>query len=71
MDPALITQCVISCPLCGFQKIEQMPTDACQHFYICSNCDKLLKPKEGQCCVFCSYGDQMCPPKQLATPFKG
>ncbi|MEJ2256949.1 MAG: GDCCVxC domain-containing (seleno)protein, partial [Woeseiaceae bacterium] len=22
------------------------------------------KPKEGDCCVFCSYGDTECPPVQ-------
>lgn len=28
----------ITCPECGFQKEEQMPTDACQYFYACGNC---------------------------------
>jgi hypothetical protein len=26
----------------------------------------LLKPKSGDCCVFCSYGDVPCPPIQEA-----
>ena len=42
-----------------------MPTDACQFFYQCTNCETLLKPKSGDCCVFCSYGSVPCPPKQL------
>ncbi|GIV83525.1 MAG: hypothetical protein KatS3mg052_0532 [Candidatus Roseilinea sp.] len=41
-----------------------MPVDACQRFYRCTNCDALLKPKPGDCCVFCSYGSAPCPPKQ-------
>lgn len=41
-----------------------MPTDACQWFYECEACHALLKPKPGDCCVFCSYGDVPCPPIQ-------
>lgn len=51
----------ITCPKCGFSKKEKMPTDACQYFYECTNCGGLLKPKQGDCCVFCSYGDVSCP----------
>ena len=55
---------VITCPLCNFQKEEGMPVDACQFFYECSNCKKVLKPLKGDCCVFCSYGEVKCPPLQ-------
>jgi hypothetical protein len=41
-----------------------MPTDACQFFYQCINCQTVLKPKRGDCCVFCSYGSVPCPPPQ-------
>jgi len=41
-----------------------MPTDACQYFYECSGCKTLLRPKAGDCCVFCSYGSIACPPIQ-------
>ncbi|NDB66738.1 MAG: hypothetical protein EB015_01755 [Methylocystaceae bacterium] len=54
------------CPDCGFQSLEAMPTDACQFFYECKGCGVLLKPKSGDCCVFCSYGDVACPPIQMA-----
>jgi len=56
---------VITCPECGFSKAEVMPTDACQWFYVCPNCHAKLRPKEGDCCVFCSYGSVPCPPVQL------
>ena len=55
---------IITCPQCGATKEEVMPTDACQFFYRCTNCDAILRPKGGDCCVFCSYGDTPCPPKQ-------
>ncbi len=41
-----------------------MPTDACQWFYECKACHALLRPKAGDCCVFCSYGTVPCPPVQ-------
>jgi hypothetical protein len=43
-----------------------MPVDACQFFYDCKGCGTLLRPKSGDCCVFCSYGTQPCPPIQEA-----
>ncbi|PRY13841.1 hypothetical protein CLV24_105211 [Pontibacter ummariensis] len=54
----------ITCPDCGHQKEEHMPTDACRYFYQCEQCEAVLKPKQGDCCVFCSYGTVPCPPKQ-------
>jgi hypothetical protein len=42
-----------------------MPTDACWYFYDCTGCGALLKPKPGDCCVFCSYGSVACPPIQM------
>ena len=56
----------LTCPSCGHRATETMPTDACQFFYECECCGALLKPKAGDCCVFCSYGDVPCPPIQEA-----
>ena len=55
---------IIRCPQCGATKEEVMPTDACQFFYRCTSCDVMLRPQGEDCCVFCSYGDTPCPPKQ-------
>lgn len=55
---------VITCPDCGVSKSEQMPTDACQWFYECNGCGTVLRPKKGDCCVYCSYGTVPCPPIQ-------
>lgn len=63
MKPKLIAE--ITCPACGYKEVETMPEDACQYFYECKHCKTLLKPKPGDCCVFCSYGDTPCPPVQL------
>ncbi|RMD99288.1 MAG: hypothetical protein D6816_15150 [Bacteroidetes bacterium] len=55
---------IITCPHCGHAEKETMPEDACQYFYECKNCGKVLKPKPGDCCVYCSYGSVPCPPIQ-------
>ncbi len=54
----------ITCPECGKKKEEIMPTNKCMNMYICSSCKTNLFPKDGDCCVFCSYGDTPCPDKQ-------
>ena len=63
-NTGVILQSTITCPHCGHKKEETMPTDSCQFFYECENCKKTLKPKEGDCCVYCSYGTVPCPPIQ-------
>lgn len=59
-----VLRATLTCPHCGKSKVEEMPQDACQWFYECVFCGELLRPREGDCCVFCSYGDVVCPPKQ-------
>ena len=54
----------VTCPHCGHEKTETMPTNACVHFYECTGCGMVLRPKPGDCCVFCSYGSSRCPPCQ-------
>ncbi|MCA1579654.1 MAG: hypothetical protein LC794_20090 [Acidobacteria bacterium] len=58
---------VITCPKCGFEREELMPTNACLFFYDCVNCNSRLRPLSGDCCVFCSFGNVKCPPKQQQT----
>ena len=55
----------LTCPECGHAKTETMPIDACTFFYEDEGCGTMLKPKQGDCCVFCSYGDVACPPVQI------
>lgn len=60
----IILQSVITCPNCGYSQEETMPTDSCQILYRCANCSSFLRPLQGDCCVFCSYGTVRCPPMQ-------
>ena len=61
----------ITCPACGHAAIETMPLDRCVFFYECTACRTVLKPKPGDCCVYCSYGDQRCPFVQDNHPCPG
>jgi hypothetical protein len=63
-DLMIILESLITCPHCHAERGETMPADACQFFYECSGCKTLLRPKPGDCCVFCSYGTVPCPPVQ-------
>ncbi len=63
----VVLQSTLTCPQCGHAKVETMPTDACQWFYECEGCRTVLRPRAGDCCVFCSYGTQKCPPIQAGS----
>lgn len=54
----------LTCPKCNTIQTAKMPTNACQYFYVCQKCGERIKAKKGACCVFCSYADTKCPPKQ-------
>jgi hypothetical protein len=60
LEAGVTTESIITCPACGRAKAEMMPTDACLYFYECTGCGTLLRPKRGDCCVFCSYGSVPC-----------
>jgi hypothetical protein len=57
----IILKSVITCPVCGFKKEEEMPVDSYLYFYECAACKNILKPLPADCCVFCSYGTAKCP----------
>lgn len=59
-------QSTLTCPICSHAETSTMPEDACVIVYDCPACGARLTPKDGDCCVFCSYGDAPCPPVQQA-----
>jgi hypothetical protein len=67
----MILETVITWPGCRTSKLEIMPTEACRVFYQCTKCGTTLRPKPGDCCVFCSYGTVLCPPIQAERSGKG
>jgi len=64
MSAAPILDSTLTCPHCGAQAHERMPESACIVRFDCAGCGAELRPKPGDCCVFCSYGSVPCPPIQ-------
>jgi hypothetical protein len=62
----MIEIATITCLVCDHQATERMPLDACVYFWPCPACGTMVRPLQGKCCVFCSYGSSPCPPCQLA-----
>ena len=62
-----VLESVLTCPVRGHAKRETMPTDACQFFYECECRKSVLRPKAGDRCVFCSFGNVKCPPIQAGN----
>ena len=64
----VVLDATLTCPNCGHRAREAMPEDRCLYFYDCAGCGALLRPLDGDCCVFCSYADVPCPPMQSDPP---
>lgn len=62
---SVVVQSELTCPHCGHRSTETMPLDACRFFHECASCKAVIRPKAGDCCVFCSYGSEKCPSVQL------
>ena len=58
---------VLRCPNCRHEEELEMPTNACVFVHECAECKTLLRPRDGDCCVFCSYGSVPCPPIQQGS----
>jgi hypothetical protein len=43
-DPVIELRSTLTCPHCGHQATETMPTNACQFFYDCIGCGTVLSP---------------------------
>lgn len=63
-EPVLSEVGRLTCPGCGGVSVESVPDNACVHFFECPHCGDMLRPKPGDCCVFCSYSDRRCPPRR-------
>ncbi|WP_353427082.1 GDCCVxC domain-containing (seleno)protein [Polynucleobacter sp. MWH-UH19D] len=59
----------ITCPQCHASETICLESGIGVHFYRCKSCSAILKPKSGDCCVLCSFGDRDClsPEQNLAA----
>ena len=51
----------LTCPKCGHKQEGEIPTDSCAYYYVCDGYKERIQPIPPDCCVFCSYGDKLCP----------
>ncbi len=61
----VLLQSILTCPKCQGTVELTMPIDACVQMYECPQCKAVLRRKDGNCCVFCSYGSVKYPPIQM------
>lgn len=64
METKVVTRTNLTCPVCSFAEELDIPLDYCLFFHVCTNCGVRIRPLSGDCCVFCSYGNYHCIPKQ-------
>ena len=64
MTRKVVLESRLTCPQCGHAEVVTMPTDACIWVHECKGCNTLMRPRVGDCCVFCSYGSVPCPSVQ-------
>jgi hypothetical protein len=55
----------LTCPHCNKTYEVEMPLNYCRILFNCDACNQDIIPKEGDCCIFCSYADKKCPPLQI------
>ncbi|MEA9602543.1 GDCCVxC domain-containing (seleno)protein [Polynucleobacter sp. MG-28-Ekke-A2] len=52
-------QSIVTCPHCQASELINAEEGA-QHLYRCRSCSAILKPKSGDCCILCSFGNRDC-----------
>lgn len=60
----VITNCRVRCPKCGVIHEEEMPLQAPATEFKCVNCDAVSKPGKGEHCIYCAFGNVICPEQQ-------
>ena len=65
LENLVVLETTITCPECSRSETETMSAEARPSFYSCSGCGATLKPKSGDCCVYCSHSAVPCPSIQI------
>jgi len=60
MKRSTLPQSIVTCPECGHAEALPLAGGPGRLIYRCAACGVLSRPKQGDCCVLCSYGDQPC-----------
>lgn len=58
------TTAVLTCPHCGASYDVEMPVGIRMLELPCKECGNIIRPRNGDCCAFCSWADTGCPTSQ-------
>jgi hypothetical protein len=61
MNFAVEHSSLVTCPVCGDQRVQPIPEFSCLLSYTCPVCSTVLRPAAADCCIFCTYGSVPCP----------
>src|SRR6476660_1396123 len=61
----VLGDCVITCPACQHKGQERMSSESIKRVYHCPTCLTWLSVKEGDHCIYDSYGSTKCPAIQI------
>ena len=61
MAHSIVRVSTVTCPVCGAPRLETMPGHLPQVVYYCFSCGESSWKRDGDCCVYCSYGSVPCP----------
>ena len=61
----IVGEVVVTCPVCKTQVQEHMVSETTKLIYHCKVCLAWLSPKEGDHCIYDSYGSVNCPQIQV------
>ncbi|QWE20051.1 GDCCVxC domain-containing (seleno)protein [Polynucleobacter sp. AP-Kolm-20A-A1] len=53
-------QSIVTCPHCQAAEVIDIEHGSSQHLFRCQSCSAILKPKSGDCCILCSFGNRDC-----------
>ena len=61
----VVNDSLVTCPVCKTKVQEKMSSEAPKRIYHCPKCLSWLSPKQGDHCIYDSYGSVKCPPIQI------
>lgn len=57
---ALSFYSILKCPVCGYEKLMEIPYDEQLKYFTCPGCHSTIETPEYHCCIFCTYGSHKC-----------
>lgn len=56
----MILESILTCPYCNDEQPEELIENISPVNFRCKTCKEIVKISEGQCCIYCEYGDYPC-----------